>query len=236
MADSRAVDPGLAVPTRVVVVAEVRLYREGLAANLAARPSLRVVGAVSNRDEALAISRAMRPNVVVIDTSTRDALQVVRAIRNQDPGIRVVAFAVEESEGDIVACAEAGVAGYLSSDGSVDDLVATIASCSRGELICSPRVAATLFQRVCSLASGGRGETNGSPLTGRERQIVTLIEGGLSNKEIAQQLNIEVPTVKNHVHNILEKLKVSTRSEAAAWLRGQRPQTSLRPASQSSTA
>ena len=236
LADSGAVDPGLAVPTGVVVVAEVRLYREGLAASLAGRPGLRVLGAVSNRDEALAISSAARPDVIVIDMSMRDALQLVRAIRNQDPRIRVVTFAVEESEGDIVACAEAGVAGYVSSDASVEDLVATIASCTRGELICSPRVAATLFQRVCSLANDGRRDAGGSPLTGREQQIVALIERGFSNKEIAQRLNIEVPTVKNHVHNLLEKLKVTTRAEAAAWLRGQDPRRSFRRASATPTA
>ena len=230
MADTMAVDPEPAGPTRVVVVADVRLYREGLASNLTARPNLSVLGTAGNRDEALALSAAVRPDVVVIDMATRDALEVVRAIRSQDASIKVIAFAVDESDRDIVACAEAGVAGYLSCEGSMDDLVATIASCTRGELICSPRIAATLFQRVCCLASGGRESTEGSLLTGRERQIVSLIDGGLSNKEIAQRLNIEVPTVKNHVHNILEKLKVTTRAEAAAWLRGQGARRSPRPA------
>jgi two-component system, NarL family, nitrate/nitrite response regulator NarL len=208
-------------PTRVLVVAEIRLYREGLAANLAARPHLCVLGKAGSADEARALQKALAPDIVVIDMGTRDSFELVRAFRRQDVNVRIIAYGVDESERDIVACAEAGVAGYLPCDGSIDDLVRIIASCTRGELICSPRIAATLFNRVCSLASLGHESTKGDAiLTGRERQIVSLIDAGLSNKEIAQRLNIEVTTVKNHVHNILEKLHVTTRAEAAAWFLG----------------
>jgi two-component system, NarL family, nitrate/nitrite response regulator NarL len=217
--------PSSADPIRIIVVADVRLYREGLAGRLASRPELAVVGSAGHRDEALALLATAEPHVVVLDMAMRDSLQAVRAIRSQDPTIRIVAFAVDESEGNISACAEAGVAGYVPCEGSTDDLVETIRSCTRGELICSPRIAAMLFRRLCSLAGGGIERTGGSsliegcPLTGREQQVVELIDAGLSNKEIAQQLNIEVATVKNHVHNILEKLQVTTRREAAARLR-----------------
>ena len=205
--------------TRVVVVAEVRLYREGLATNLGTRPNITVLGKAGGADEALALAAAMRPDVVVIDMGTRDALDLVRAIKRQDAHVRIVAFGVDESARDILACAEAGAAGYLPRDGSMDDLVTTIGNCRRGELVCSPRIAATLFERLSSLASGGRERAPRAVLTERERQILRLIDGGLCNKEIAQRLSIEVSTVKNHVHNILEKLKVTTRSQAAACLR-----------------
>jgi two-component system nitrate/nitrite response regulator NarL len=214
----------------VAILAEVRLYRDGLAANLASRPNLSVLGTARNGDEALALLRAAQPEVVVMDIGIRDSLEVVRALKRQDPRVRIIAFGVDESERDIVACAEAGVAGYLAADGSMDDLVITIASCTRGELICSPRIAATLFHRIGCLASGAAPGEKAVGLTGREQQIVKLIDAGLSNKEIAQRLNIELATVKNHVHNILEKLKVSTRAEAAARLRGPAAGRRARPA------
>ena len=220
-----ALSPSVSGPTRVVVVADVRLYREGLAGNLASRSDLAVVGSAGYHDEALALIATTGPHVVVLDMAMRESLQAVRAIRTQDPSVSIVAFAVDESDGNIFACAEAGVAGYVPCDGSTDDLVEAIHSCTRGELICSPRIAAMLFRRLGSLAGRGDQRTEGSSLTerfrltGREQQIVGLIDAGLSNKEISQQLNIEVATVKNHVHNILEKLHVATRGEAAARLR-----------------
>ena len=89
----------------------------------------------------------------------------------------------------------------------------------RGELLCPPRTAALLLGRLASLAKGETNNLDGVTLTRREREIVTLIDGGRSNKEIALRLNIEVATVKNHVHRILDKLQVTTRAEAAARLR-----------------
>jgi two-component system nitrate/nitrite response regulator NarL len=217
---SRDVRAAPAEPTQVVVVADVRLYREGLAAHLACRPDLKVLGTASDRESALALCAAVQPQVIVVDMGTRDGLDIVRATKALNAGVKVVAFGMDESESDVVACAEAGVDGCLPYDGSIDDLVAAIASCTRGELICSPRIAAILFRRVGALGSGHSEGIDRSGLTTRERQIVNLIDGGLSNKEIALRLNIEVPTVKNHVHNILEKLNVATRAEAAARLRG----------------
>jgi DNA-binding NarL/FixJ family response regulator len=204
----------------VVVVAEVRLYREGLVGSLACREGLRVVGSAADRHHAVDLVSAVQPDVIVLDMATRDSLEIVSEIRAAAPNINILAFAVEESERGIFACAQAGVAGYVTCEGSMDDLVATIARCTRGELVCSPRITAMLFRRLGSLASGPEKRAEGTVLTAREAQIVGLIDGGLSNKEIAGRLGIEVATVKNHVHNILEKLSVTTRAEAAARLRG----------------
>ena len=100
----------------------------------------------------------------------------------------------------------------------MDDLTSTIISVTRGELLCSPRVAATLLRRVGALANGARAPHALRGLTFREREVLDLIDGGLSNKEIAVRLHIEVATVKNHVHNLLEKLHVTSRAQAAAQL------------------
>jgi DNA-binding NarL/FixJ family response regulator len=200
----------------VLVVAGVRMYREGLAQHLGSRATLHVTGTAANRDEALALVRSTRPDVVVLDMATRDNLAIVRAIADVSAGSRIVAFGVEESERDVFACADAGVAGYVPCEGSIDDLVATIESVTRDELLCSPRMAASLFRRA---ASAPAPRPPGVALTAREREVVGLLAQGLSNKEIARRLHIEVATVKNHVHNLLEKLHVPTRAEAAALLR-----------------
>src|SRR5262249_26135221 len=115
--------------------------------------------------------------------------------------------------------AEAGIHGYVTRDGSVNDVVVAIQSAVRGEVACSPRVAALLFQRVATLSEATHGVQARPMLTRRELEIAGLITEGLSNKEIARSLRISSATVKNHVHNVLEKLQIRRRGEAAARLR-----------------
>lgn len=206
---------------RLAVVAEIRLYREGLAASIARRKNFMLVGVAASRTEALALVASGRPDVVVLDMASRNSLDFARSLRSGAPGVKVIAFGVEETDREILACAETGVAGYVPCQASVSDLVATIESVARGELLCSPRVAATLFRRVCSLATGGGPPAPHAVLTSREREIAVLLDRGLSNKDIARYLHIEVATVKNHVHSILEKLRVTSRGEAAARLRSE---------------
>jgi two-component system, NarL family, nitrate/nitrite response regulator NarL len=129
----------------------------------------------------------------------------------------VVALGVSEDPDEVLECAEAGVAGYVSRRATVEDLVKTIEGVERGELCCSPRMAAEMFHRVAALAAG-QAAARLFPLTVREQAIVQLISRGLSNKEIAHALSIEVATVKTHVHHILEKLGVPRRAAVAAWV------------------
>ena len=204
---------------RVLVVANVRLYREGMAFNLANRDGLSVVGSAASRAEVLSAVTALNPDVVVLDMAVERSLDLVRNAKEVVAGVKVIAFAVEEHDSDIVACAEAGVDGYVTPEGSMDDLTSTILSVARGELLCSPKIAAALLRRVGTLAKGVRDPPAKSDLTTREYQIAGLFEGGLSNKEIAERLHIEVSTVKNHVHNLLDKLQVTSRAEAASRIR-----------------
>lgn len=204
-------------PITIVVVSDVRLYREGITAALDRRSTITVVGAVSNVTEALRQIRSTEPDVVVFDMTTRDSLDGVRTLAASAPHCKIVAFAVDELESVIASCAEAGVAGYVPCEASIEDLAATVEGVSRDEPPCSPRVAATLFRRIAALAAGTHGAvSSGAVLSNREQQVLMLIRGGLSNKEIAQRLTIEVATVKNHVHSLLGKLGVATRAEAAA--------------------
>jgi DNA-binding NarL/FixJ family response regulator len=131
-------------------------------------------------------------------------------------------IAVSQSEDEIVACAEAGAAGFLPRDGGLEELEATVAGAIRGETVCSPQVSAVLLRRLTTLASGRAPTEDTAHLTPREREVLMLIERGMTNKQIATNLGIEVRTVKNHVHNLLEKLRVRRRGEAAARLRSAR--------------
>jgi two-component system, NarL family, nitrate/nitrite response regulator NarL len=204
--------------TRVAVIVTVRLFREAIVSDLA-RHGMVVVGSAAGRVEALDLIATLKPTVVVLDVATECGFELVRAIKDATAGVKVVAVAVEDHEPEIIACAEAGVDGYVHCDGSIEDLTSTIVSVTRGELLCSPKAAATLLRRVGALASSGVGTPRLiSGLTSRELEVLGLIHRGLSNKEIASQLRIEVATAKNHVHNLLEKLQVTSRAQAAARL------------------
>jgi DNA-binding NarL/FixJ family response regulator len=222
-------------PPRLLIIADVRLYREGIHASLANRPQFTVIGAAFNLEEALRLTGDTHPDVVIVDMATRDSLSVVRTIRQHLPEAHVVGFGVDEVEGEVLACAEAGLAGYVPCDASLDDLVTRVESVLRGELLCTPRMAATLFRRLEQREQADSPQPQAVVLTGREREVLRLVEGGLSNKEIAVRLHIEVSTVKHHVHNLLDKLQVKSRLQAAARLgthvavrqRGLAPHTSL---------
>jgi DNA-binding NarL/FixJ family response regulator len=134
-------------------------------------------------------------------------------------GANVVALAVPDLEADVLTCAEAGVSAYVTREQPISALTETILGVARGEAICSARMAATLLRRIATLAVERRPEPPDRRLTERELDVVGLIDQGLSNKLIAGRLCIEVSTVKNHVHSILEKLQVNRRGEAAARVR-----------------
>jgi two-component system nitrate/nitrite response regulator NarL len=207
----QAMRPSAMVP--VLILAEVGVYRDALARSLGRDPRIEVAGVAAGLEEALAGVEHAGPKIVLADTRMPAGATAVQALVAAAPDVRVVALAVAEDERDVIAFAEAGASGYVPLDGSMEDLVAVIESVSRGETLCSPGIAATLFQRVAVLARERRLEAR---LTARELDVLRLIEEGRSNKEIARALSIELPTVKNHVHNILEKLNVHSRTEAAA--------------------
>jgi len=201
----------------VLIVANVRLYREGLAASLANREHIVVVATTATRADAVAAVRELDPHVVVVDIGTRDSLELIRDLRREGTTTKILAFAVEEVPSDILDCAEAGAAGYVTAEASVDDLVGAIERIAREELVCSPLIAAKLFGRISERVAGAAASASQNrALTSRERQVLDFIRQGHSNKEIAQELNIAEPTVKNHVHHLLEKLEVTTRGQAAA--------------------
>jgi two-component system, NarL family, nitrate/nitrite response regulator NarL len=203
---------------RVIVVGRVRIVRESLAAAMAGAAGVDVVAAVCSGDELPAHTDG-RPQIAVI-TDPMPASGVIRHVAQSVPGIDIVAVGVAEEAGEVLACIEAGAGAFVTRDASVPDLVEAIHGLARGEVMCSPRVAARMVRRLASLAAANTTQADAA-LTPREREVARLIAQGLSNKEIARALNIEIPTVKGHVHNILEKLELRRRSEIVARITAQ---------------
>jgi two-component system nitrate/nitrite response regulator NarL len=204
-------------PVRVFVVADVRVYRELLADAVAREDGFEVDGSAPGDIAGMAIGMA-EPGVVLVDTASVPGPAGVRALAAAAPTAKIVAVGIPDDEAAVLALAEAGVAGYVTVEQPLDELVAAVEAATNDELQCSPRVAAALAKRVATLADGPRG-TGDQRLTRREREIAALIAEGLANKQIARRLSIEQATVKNHVHNILSKLGASRRDEVAALLR-----------------
>jgi two-component system nitrate/nitrite response regulator NarL len=168
---------------------------------------------------ALTCIEEKNPDVALVDFAMHDALAGPHAIAAARMRVKVVTFSVADTEHEVCECAEAGIAGYVARNGSKEDLIAAVENAVRGEVLCSPRVAASLFRRLAAHVQTTTQRPPEAALTSREQDIIALIDRGFSNKEIARQLNISLPTVKNHVHNILEKLRVRRRGAAAALLR-----------------
>jgi two-component system nitrate/nitrite response regulator NarL len=198
---------------RVFVVSDVRIYREGLTLALTSAGGFEVVAMAGSDPGLLSSIEGARPDAVIVDLSA-NGMEAIRRVRSELPQLRVVAFGVDENEQDILACAENGVAGYVCREASSEELADNLRSAIRDEVVCSPKIAASLFRRLASLAS--RATTGDDRLTIRERQVLALIRHGLANKQIAVELSIAEATVKNHVHNLLEKLHVKRRAQAAS--------------------
>lgn len=207
-------------PPRVLVVSSVRIVREGLIAALLRGAANWAVTTGATLDAALSSqSETPSPNVVLIDMGMLGAHDAAEKIGRISRLSRVVAFAAGDSDAMFLTCVEWGIVGFVSRESSLDDLILAVESALRGEAILSARLTVALMQRIAADRAAQASTAPHSHLTRRERQILALIDDGLSNKEIAGRLVIELATVKNHVHSILEKTHCRRRGEAAAIVR-----------------
>jgi len=203
---------------RILIASEIQLYRERLSFHLAQHDQLDVIGSSSTCEATCRLARALRPDVVLVDIAMPDSLPVVQQMRDAAPAARVLALTIPAIDDALIACTRAGVSGFVMRNAPLRDLVDSIVGAARGETIVSPRMALALLRRAGALETD-RAERPGTvKLTARERQIVVLISDGQSNKAIAAHLHVELSTVKNHVHNIFEKLRVHRRGEIASRL------------------
>lgn len=203
----------------VLIIDDCTLFREILAAILAFR-GIAVVSTAWDLPSLAVAFETSNANLLLLNMKTRGSHLLIRAAKDIRPGVRIIAVGTpEEDEQMIIACAEAGVAGYHMRSESLDDLIMLMHNVAGGNSVCPPRVSATLLRRLSSLAIQPQSVGRDFVLTTREDQILKMLELGRSNGDIAARLNIAVRTVQNHVHNLLTKLGVDTRAEAVALSR-----------------
>jgi len=206
--------------TTVAIVDDSRLVREALTAMLGRLPDLQVVA--SGAADAAFIDET-KPDVLLLDVGLgdEDSLRVATSLAKRSPGTKVIVMDLIPMSDDIVQFVNAGVSGFVLKDATFDEFVATIRSVAAGGKVLPSRMTESLFSQIAKAADaqGHEHVLEDVRMTRREREVIELIGEGLSNKEIAQRLNIAAHTVKSHVRNVMEKLALHTRLQIAAFAR-----------------
>jgi len=206
----------------VAVCIQTRIYRDGLTNALKAHGGFGVARACESPDELRLHLRQSTPHVTLIDLCSQRALKSssaeVRKTYEVARGCPIVVLGFNDDD-TIVGLLESGAAAYVTINDSIDDLVGILRDAAQGEFCCKPRIARRLQQRLAQIAGVREGESKVDRLSRRELEVLALVQAGRSNKQIARELCLEVPTIKNHMHHIIAKLDVRSRHEAGALLR-----------------
>jgi len=212
---------------RLLLVEDNSLLREGLTGMLNEQPDIQVVAAFGNGKEAvLKATQQLKPEIILLDLGLKgqNSLRLVEAVKKERPKVKMIVMDLMPVQADMIEFVEAGVSGFILKDATFADFAGTIRSVAAGASVLPPSLTGSLFSQIVEKVVGeGRGSLIESVrMTKREREVIELIAGGLSNKEIAQRLSIATHTVKSHVHNILEKLALHTRLQVASYAHAQR--------------
>jgi DNA-binding NarL/FixJ family response regulator len=204
-----------ATPIRVLLVDDHAVVRRGLRSFFDLLEDIDVVGEASDGIEAVAEAKRLTPDVVLMDLlmPNLDGLGAIAAIKSTQPEVEIVAVTSFIEEEKVTAALEAGASGYLLKDAEADEVANAVRAAHNGEVTLDPQVARLLAQRMRERKSQPQVE----PLTEREREVLSLVGQGASNKEIASALFITERTARTHVSNILGKLGLSSRTQAALW-------------------
>jgi DNA-binding NarL/FixJ family response regulator len=205
---------------RVLVVDDHEVVRAGLRTVLADAEDIAIVGDAANAEEAVARAQALRPDIVLMDVrlageSDVGGVEACREIRSLLPETRVLMFSSYGEREAVVSSVMAGAAGYITKNIGRAQLLGALRAVARGESLLDSKVTGPLLDRLKELAA--KEQPSDDPLSPREREVLTLIARGLTNREIAQELTISEHTARNHVTNILDKLGLSRRAEAAVY-------------------
>jgi DNA-binding NarL/FixJ family response regulator len=219
MSETVIADEQTLADVRVLIVDDHDLFRTGLR-NLLEDEGVQIVGEASAGQEALNIVRELAPDVVVMDLNMpgMGGVEATRHISTIAPLTRVVMLTISDQDNDVIDAILAGACGYLLKDSSIQELIAGIRAASRGESLISPTIASKVLQRL--RASNTQPEienTIRAELSEREIEVLKLIANGKDNAMIAAELHISPKTVKNHISNILMKLQIDNRIQAAVY-------------------
>jgi two-component system NarL family response regulator len=208
-------------PIRVLLVEDYEIYRHGLRMILELEDDIVVVGETRSAEQALETAGALTPDVVVLDIYLPDGngLRVCRQLTTRLPKTHVLMLTGSDNDSDLVEAVKAGATGYLLKDIAPDQLPDAIRTIAAGRPMLAPALAGPLLAEFSSLVRGAppREDDPIGALTDREREVLGLVARGWSNRKIAEELFIAENTVKNHVRNILDKLQLRSRMEAAMY-------------------
>lgn len=208
---------------RILLIEDNRILREGIAAMLTKQRDITVAAVSDGRDNALQKARAAKPNVVLMDLGldSQNSLDVVVSLKNEISGIKIIGMGFAPTQSDILEFVQAGANGFILKNAAIEDVIKTIRMVAGGETVLPTVMTGSLFSQVTehALLRGRKDLKRDIRMTGREKEIIALIVEGMSNKQIAEKLNIATFTVKSHVHNILDKLALQSRLQIAAHSR-----------------
>ncbi len=206
---------------RVLLIEDNRLLREGITAMLNKQTDIKAISSSGNGD-AFEKAKKLKPQVILLDLGLKgqNSLKVVEVIKGEFPQIEVIVMDLIPVQADVVEFVKAGVSGFILKDATLDDFLHTIRSVAEGKKVLPPPLTGSLFSQIVEHAiQSGKVDRliKAVKMTRREQDVIDLIADGMSNKEIANELNIAIHTVKSHVHNILEKLALHSRLELASF-------------------
>ncbi len=209
---------------RVFIVHEFRLMCNIISTALEGEPDIQLVGFATTVEEALTRIFEEATDVVLLSSRlpAQGTIKLTNSLTRTASSVKVLVLGITETKEKVLRYIEAGATGYVHRDNSVEDMIAAIHAAYDGRALISPEIAAVLIERISNLARRFARVESAFPgtidLTSRQVEILELLEQNLSNQEIADRLVIELGTVKNHIHNILTRLGVTNREDAAAFL------------------
>lgn len=200
---------------RLVLADDHEVTRTGFVALLAGNPEFEVVGQARDGEEALALCEQLRPDIAILDIRMPrlNGLGAARLLQQRQPEVKVVIFTMDDSPDHLEAAMTAGAVGYLLKDASRDEVIGALQRVAQGEEALNSAVSARLLRRMTERGNGQAPQVQA--LTARERQVLGLVAGGFSNREIGEKLGITTGTAKAHVERVIGKLGASDRTQAA---------------------
>lgn len=206
---------------RILLIEDNRIIREGITAMVNRHTDVTIVAVSDGTDDALAKARAVKPGIVLIDfgLGSQNSLAIVESVKKGFPDIKVIGMGLAPTQSDILEFVQAGAAGFILKNATLEDVIKTIRAVAEGQTMLPPPMTGSLFSQVAehAILKGRKGFKSAIRMTQREKEVIALIVEGMSNKQIADKLNIATFTVKSHVHNILEKLALQSRLQIAKF-------------------